>query len=385
MTLRQEVDHLRRAFRERIVTKPAGPFPSLAWAWPTGGRDLLLRAAALPDLDKAAAAYDQWQRTVEFETATMATQRLLVAVSYRMPEGVLPAVDRARLKGIERKLWSQCIISLKATEPALAALHRAGIDVMVVKGGVRTVLNVSDLRGRYAGDLDLLVRPADFVRAWDVVVNAGWMYKDGQPPDLGRLIGGNLNEGKLGELDLHRYPYHQLVMSDASPTALWARAVPQRFMDHPVFVPSPTDRLMMAVAHGTIGGHEQSDWLVDSAHLIHGGDVDWNLLLTLARERRVEAGVAIALSYLAGPLEAPVPAEIVATLAHSTWRHPVRHVSTLLQARPKREHSIASGIGRGVARAVRMLTKNHMVRRLERVRRAGGVSQLRLPKSGATP
>lgn len=372
MRLLGELANLGRLLSQRQVTKPAGPFPSSAWAWPTGGRDLLLRAAALPDLNQAAAAYDQWQRTVEFETATMATQRLLVAVSYRMPEGILPAVDRARLKGVERKLWSLCIISLKSTEPALAALHREKIDVMVLKGAVRTVLDVSDLRGRFASDLDLLVRPTDFGRAWDAIVGAGWTYRDGQPPDLLRLIGANLKRGDLGELDLHRYPYHQLIRSDAEPTGLWARARLQEFMGHPVFVPSPTDRLLMAIAHGAIGGHEQSDWLVDSALLIHGGEVDWDLFLTLARERGIEANVAVVLSYLAGPLEAPVPVDVLEGLARYARRHPFRHMGALLQARPKREHSIVSGFSRGGVRAVRMLMKNRMIRHLEGVRRAGG-------------
>ncbi|RYE11368.1 MAG: hypothetical protein EOP22_00475 [Hyphomicrobiales bacterium] len=358
MTIREQLAKLK-------PTTPRGPFPTLAWAWPTGERDLLLRAAIMPDLAKAAAAYDEWQKTVPFENAYMATQRLLVAISYRMPESILPAVDRARLKGVERKLWSQCMVALKAAEPALAAIEQAGVDVMVFKGAARSALDISDLRGRYAAELDLLVRPQEYVRTWDAIEAAGWKYVVGFRPNLGRLIGANLTRGKEDELDLHKYPYHQLLLSDVTPDGLWARATKHRFFGHDVFVPSATDRLLMAIAHGGIGGHENSDWLVDSALLVQGGEVDWPLFIELARQRGTSSHAAIALSYLAGPLEVPVPKEPLARLISASRWHPLQRASALLQSRPKREHSIWSALGRGIARGLRMLRKDLMIRRVE--------------------
>lgn len=370
MTLGSEFRKGMRRLRQLDTTTPRGRFPSLAWAWPTGGRDLLLRAAILEDLPRAAAAYQQWQDNTDFDTVDFAMQRLLVAVSNRIPEGLLAAKDRARLGGVERKLWAECIIQLRTTEPALAALEKAGIDVMVFKGAVRTVLDISNLRGRYAAELDLLVRPDDFARAWATIGSAGWKYVLGFEPDLDRMIGANLSKPKSGELDLHKYPYHQVLTSDIKPDMLWARAIRARFLNHPVFIPSPTDRLLMAIAHGAIGGHEQSDWLVDCALLIRGGEVDWTLFLDLCAERDVEAYAAIVLSYLAGPLEVSVPPDALATLTRNAKGHPLRLAGALLQARPKREHSVTSAIGRGVARGIRMYRKSRMIGRLAALRAA---------------
>ena len=77
--------------------------------------------------------------------------------------------------------------------------------------------------------------------------------------------------------------------------------------------------------------------------------------------------------YLAGPLEVPVPkGPLESLIAASRW-HPLQRASALLQGRPKREHSIPSALGRGIARGIRMVRKDRSIRRVaaERARRAG--------------
>ncbi len=361
------------SIREQLAllqtTRPRGPFPSLAWAWPGGERDLLLRAAILSDLAEAAAAYRHWETDYNFDDVDFAKQRLLVAISHRIPRDLLRAKDQARLAGIERQLWTKCVMSLRSTQPALAALEAAGIEVMVFKGAVRTVLDVANLRGRYASELDLLVRPETFVAAWRAIRSAGWQYVLGFEPRLDRLMGANLSKPNSGELDLHKYPYHQLLPVDLKPDALWARATRTTFLGHPVAIPSPTDRLLMAIAHGGIDGHVQSDWLVDCAIVIAGGEVDWPLFVAMARERRIEAAAAITLSYLAGPLQVAVPKRVLGELTSGLRGHPFQLVSGLLLARPKREHSPLSAVGRGVARAIRMAKKARMIARLDDLQR----------------
>ncbi|HWA18581.1 MAG TPA: nucleotidyltransferase family protein [Devosia sp.] len=357
--------------RERLAlqhpTAPRGRFPSLAWAWPTGPRDLLLRAAILSDLHDAAAAYDEWQRTVEFESATMAEQRLLVAISYRMPEGVLPAKDRARLTGVERKLWTHSRVALRAAESAFAALVDARIEVMVLKGAGRAVVELSDLRGRYASDVDLLVRPRDYVRAVEVLRVAGWDYLTGPPHLVSETAGLNLMQGQYGQVDIHQYPYHQLTASDHVPDALWSRATRHTFLGYPVLLPSATDQLTIALAHGGISGHGNSDWLVDSAQLIESGEIDWALFEALCAERRVEGLAAISLSYLGGPLQVPAPTGLVARLEAKARRRPVQLAAILLEARPKREYSGALALTRTVAKVSRMVGTGMQLKRLRRL------------------
>jgi hypothetical protein len=361
MTLREQLALQR-------PTAPRGRFPSLAWAWPTGPRDLLLRAAILSDLREAAAAFDEWQRTVEFESATMAEQRLLVAISYRMPEGVLPAIDRARLTGVERKLWTQSRVKLRATESAFAALAALGIEFMVLKGAGRAVVDLADLRGRYASDVDLLVRPQDYVRAVECLRAAGWDYlSGGAPRRISETAGINLKQGKHGEVDIHQYPHHQLTLGDHTAEALWARASRHDFLGYTVALPSATDQLVIAFAHGGISGHGNSDWLVDAAQLVRSGQVDWDLFERLCGERKVEGLAAIGLSYLGGPLQVELPERLVGRLETCARMRPVQFATMLLEARPKREYSGSLALTRTIAKVSRMIGTGIQLKRLRRL------------------
>jgi len=363
---------LRRALltiRSLKPARPRGRFPSAAWAWPTGDRDLLLRAAILDDLDAAAAAFHEWERSFDFDGVDLSRQRLLVAIANRIPPRLLDARDQARLAGVERKLWSHCIASLRAAKPLLAAYSAAGIEMMVFKGAVRSVLDIRNLRGRYASEIDLLVHHADFDRAWQIALDMGWKKMVARVDPHART-GANLVTGSFGEVDLHRYPFHQVLPGDADLADLWARASRHTFLDQQVAIPSPTDRLVLAVAHGGIGSHDQSDWLIDAALLIRGGEVDWPLFRDLVAKRRVDVLAEIALSYLGGPLGVPAPAETLAAVASRARRAPFRAMLGVLEARPRHDHWVGSSLARTLARRLRLRARSRTIAQLEADRAA---------------
>jgi hypothetical protein len=342
-----------------------GRFPSYAWAWPKAGRHLLLRAAIVEDLIEAERAFSAWLTTHHFNDVTFAEQRLLVAISARLPATSEPSAVRARLKGIERMLWTHSTMTLRAAQPALQALHDAGISVMMLKGAARAAMDMRDVRGRFASDVDLLVHPAHFENAYKTLLAQGWDHKQAREPHLVRLTGLNLYRGTHGDLDLHRFAFHQLVAGDADASALWSRATQTTFLGHAVSVPSPADRLLMAIAHGGIDGHQHSDWLVDCAALISDGAIDWPLFERLCVERRLVAHAAIALGYLHKELGVTVPEHVMARLEALAERSPLQLWSALLQAHPKREHTPLSAIGRGLARGHRQLERSWALSRLE--------------------
>ncbi len=340
-------------------------FPSCAWAWPRGGRDLLLRAAIVQDLAEAERAFAAWLTTHDFNDVTFAEQRLLVAVSARLPATTEASPVRARLKGIERMLWTHSTMTLRAAQPAIQALADANVPVMLLKGAARAALDMRDVRGRFASDVDILVHPAEFDRAYKTLRAHGWDHNQPGEPDLSRLTGLNLYSGKHGDLDLHRFAFHQLIPADADPTPLWSRATSTTFLGLPVSVPSATDRLLMAIAHGGIDGHQHSDWLVDCAALISDGAVDWPLFERLCAERRLAPHTAVALSYLQH-LGINIPADTLARITTCSRRSPLSLCSAILEARPKREHTPLSSIGRGLARGHRQLVRAMALSRLSR-------------------
>lgn len=341
-------------------------FPNYAWAWPKGGRHLLLRAAILPDIEQAGEAFRAWQAAYDFNDVTFAEQRLLVAISSRLPSTVLSGPARARLKGIERMLWTHSTVALQAARPALQALDDAGIPMMVFKGAARAAVDMGDLRGRFASDVDLLVPREHFETAYRTLRATGWQHTQKREPDLSRLTGINLHRGTHGDLDLHKFPLHQLTASDADQSPIWHRATQHSFLGQNVSVPSSTDQLLMAIAHGGIDGHAHSDWLVDCAALMRNNSIDWQLFAQLCAERRLQAHAGIALSYLVEMLEIPMPSEQFASLAVAGQRSAFDLWTALLQAHPKREHTALGVLGRGLARGDRQIKKAWTLHRLER-------------------
>lgn len=334
-----------------------------SWAWPQGAHDLLLRAAGLPDEVRALQSYRTWLEAADFEAITYREQRLLVAIAARHGDVLRSGEERARLKGIERMLWAQSQAALAACRPALRALQQADIPVMVFKGAARATVDPSGLRGRVANDVDLLVRPRHFVEAAARLQTQGWQA-DHFPGR--RVTGINLERGRFGRVDLHRYAFHQLLLSDRGGGEIWERASPVRLLDCEVAVPSATDCVALAIAHGGIDGHNHSDWLLDCAFWVRSGNVDWPLLRSILVARRLEAHAAIAFSYLRERLETEMPDQFIADLVHRLRRSPLRKWSALLQGRPKFLHSPLSNALRGIFRGARQIDRGVKLFLLER-------------------
>jgi hypothetical protein len=98
-------------------------FPHLAWAWPSGSRELLVIAAAHADERRAAEAFVEWLATTDIESCHFPEQRLLVRIASRFPESRLKVSERARLNGIVRLLWTKSRLTLDHATPVLKALR----------------------------------------------------------------------------------------------------------------------------------------------------------------------------------------------------------------------------------------------------------------------
>ena len=330
----------------------AGPFPSFAWAWPTGGRDQLLRAAILPDHQAALAVLEAWINEHPLDDATFTEQRLLVGIAARLPEG-LPFPERPRLRGIERMLWTRSIVGLRAAAAGMATLNAAGLDVMVFKGAARAAINMADLRGRVAHDVDVLMRREQMDAAIAVLEADGWVAGGDGARDMQRAMGIDFRKGEHGAIDLHRFSCHQIGWRERADAGVWERSRPVEFLGTTVRVPSPEDRLVIAIAHGGIDGHSHSDWLVDCARLIAEG-LDWPLVVDLLEERKLMAYAGIALSYLHDRCSVTIPDDAYRQIVRQARRNPLRLWGALVESKPKREHSAVSTVGRGVFRGLRV-------------------------------
>ncbi len=331
-------------------------FPHLSWAWPSGSRERLIIAAAHADEARAADAFMEWLAATDLDSCAFAELRLLVRIAGRFPETRLQVAERARLSGIVRHLWTRSRLALDGAAPALRALRAAGVDVLVLKGMASVALDTRNLKGRIAHDIDILVQPADVVPALAILDGACWHSTRGESGLLLRQRGAafrsvNLVKPPFGDIDLHTRAYLTVSRDSPPETGLWTRASRTTLLGADVLVPSPTDRLVNAIAHGVLDAHRHSDWLVDCAQLIAMGAIDWPLVATLAGDLGVPAQATLALCYLREALDQPVPEATLRRLWERTRSSPHDYYKALLLGHPRHAHSLLGRAGRRLFKA----------------------------------
>jgi hypothetical protein len=331
-------------------------FPHLSWAWPSGSRELLVIAAGHADDHNAAVAFVEWLATTDIESCHFPEQRLLVRIASRFPEKRLKVAERARLNGIVRLLWTKSRLTLNNAAPPLRALREAGVELLVLKGMALTALDARNLKGRIAHDIDILVRVSDLAAALSILDGAGWRSTRGESGLFLKQRGAtfrslNFVKPPFGDIDLHTRAYLTAGRDSAPETGLWARSTRAELLGVDVLVPSPTDRLVNAIAHGALDAHRHSDWLVDCARLVGEGEIDWPLAVKLAEDLGTPAQVTLALSYLREVLGYPVPDDALAQLWESARSSPDDYYKALLLGHPRDGHSLISSAGRRLFKA----------------------------------
>jgi Uncharacterised nucleotidyltransferase len=285
---------------------------------------ILLLIAALAEPVAAAVAWQRWTELRDLDTTAWAEVRLLSALAPR-----LAALDPAspylpRIKGISRYVWTHTQITLAAGRPLLAALHQAGIPLLVLKGGARMAQDPVAAAGRLLRDIDVLVPRGQWPRALEIADRLGWLpapdasHQGRLEPETVRRIfpmhhAIGFRHGK-GEVDLH----HSALYMSRHPGAddgLWQRAQAATLQSVPVLVPSPADELLHGLCHGALYSPEPvADWALDTAALIRAGTVDWRVFEAEAVARSVEPYVVAGLMLLVERIGLPVPAAVLKRL-----------------------------------------------------------------------
>lgn len=328
-------------------------------AWPNQSLDRLLRAATLEDIATAAVAWRQFEAEADFDRLTPGEMRLIGLAAKRVASFAPDSPMLGRIAGIERANWSRSQLAIGAAAEGLRVLASASIDMLVIKGAARIASSDPAARGRMLNDVDIVVRSGDMTPAFDLLTREGW-----QPAGSGtalyhrtfleKAVGINLVRGRFGNLDLHNSPFRPPYTSTANKTAIWTRASPSKLGYVPVWVPSATDVVTIAIAHGALDAHKSSDWLADIAAAIDSG-VDWNLFETLVKDCRLQAPATLALRYVHDRLQRPVPASLLERLGEATARRPLALLASLSEMRPKSRRIGPFWIVRALAKQSRLL------------------------------
>jgi hypothetical protein len=334
-------------------------FPDYGWSWPMGALDQLLKAAMLPDEEAASRLAARWLSENDIDDVSFREHRLLAAISDRFGRKLAMHPAYPRLLGLQKMLWTRSRMAMREAEPVLEAMLDAGCAVMLIKGASRVAVNAAAQRGRVAHDIDILVRPQDMQPAFDVLRDRGWQIATGVSPQylrtrLASLRSMNFFKGSYGDIDLHQLAYDGSQQSAGDDLAIWQRAVTAKFGSVQVLVPSAADRIALAIAHGGLDAHTHSDWLVDCAAAIDGGETDWNVFLDVVGKRGIAVGAAVALSYLALEIGIAVPEAVLAQVVEMADRRGLSGWSSVLQAKPRTDFGRLTWLSRGFAKQLRL-------------------------------
>lgn len=217
----------------------------------------------------------------------------------------------------------------RAIRRILARLSAAGIDYLVVKGLAVAFTVYPNPALRLFSDVDIVAREADWTRIHQVLMDSGFISEEGWEKPVPKLIA----EAVVQELKYWSESDHLLVevhFEDLLYAGLAARDV-QGFWDRsrfieveglPVRVMSLEDQLVHLCAHLHYDGAKRLNWFSDIVIIIrdHADELDWQLVVDVARREEAQVPVYYALRYVSGFVGVEPPPGIMEALRPDWFR-----------------------------------------------------------------
>lgn len=288
---------------------PAHPAPG--WAADPSAR-LLVAACSVAPVELPVDREPDW----EWLLAAAERHAVLPLLARRLPElgagGAVPPHIAARLRARYDENALRNLAFTGTLAELLGRLAGAGVEAMPIKGPALAISAYGDLALRQFGDLDIVVRPADFGRARSLL--GEWGYR--APPEL----------TDAGERTLRSSDHHLPLAHDESKLRVelhwsldngrpgrildgdwvWANARTVSLLGREVPALSWSALLVYLCVHGAKHGWTNLGWIRDVAGVLAAapaGELAGAARLATAADarRRLALGVALARSLLAAP------------------------------------------------------------------------------------
>ena len=206
----------------------------------------------------------------------------------------------------------------RSLERILDRFDRAGVEVIVLKGGSMFASSLSVLRNAFVlFDLDLLVRPGDLQKATGLLISDGYSLTTGQTMS-GAVKRGFFGADNFTRIDLHSALFWtpRLDYLDYFPSDLWDSSIPDSLGQYPMRLLSAEDQICYRLAHDAIG--HQTLLLNNMCRLyylcvlvqFHRLSIDWKSLLKKLKEKGSDRLLGAYLYYGQRELGLSVPPEL---------------------------------------------------------------------------
>lgn len=266
---------------------------------------------------------DEWEELLALATAHRVRPLLYQALKTgaakdAVPAGVLETLRNCYLANAARNL-RLC----KELQQLVTALHSEGIPVVLLKGLYLAEAIYRSLALREIGDLDLLVRTEDLIRAAETLTGMGYHPQhsysiEAQMHEMHHLPCFSKTNGRCVPVELHWNVTLPRSLHCIVPDDLWMRAVPVRVADTEMLGLCPEDALLHLCEHASYH-HEFSRGvhpLCDIAETVRslGPTLNWDAVVMRAKQWRWDRGTYLALRLSGEQLGAPVPSQVLRAL-----------------------------------------------------------------------
>ena len=244
-----------------------------------------------------------------------------------LPQGTVPEAMLTPLRAASQRAARFNLTLVRELKTILAALNRATIPVIVLKGAYLAQAIYPQLHLRQMGDMDLLVPQDRVIEAYALVQSLGYGLDDPSMTDLDdtpleialTLAQGNhltpLRRGPgLPLVELHWTLCYAEEAGNFSLTEIWQRAQLENFWGESARVLAPEDLILHLCHHAAY--HHQFDMglrgVMDISRVVDrfGGQLDWGALQRTAEAWGWQRGVYLTLALTQAMFGLSVPAPI---------------------------------------------------------------------------
>lgn len=276
---------------------------------PTIEQELLLKAGLVTD-STAIDAWLEWRASVPEAEVFEAESRLFPLVYHNHQKLQYQDDFTSILKLTHRTAFKKTHTHLSNAEAAINLLNGKNIGTILLKGGAVGTMYYESPALRPMSDIDLLIKPGDFLKAIEALSVAGWNLQCNNPELALQVINSCDFRNSAGEeLDIHWRLMRDCWNADKN-DLFWDAAVALQYKSLRTETLCNTDQLFHVCCHGARQNSlSPIRWVADAIMILRSADeIDWRRLYDLGKLYRLNLTLFHALDYLKETFNAPIPA-----------------------------------------------------------------------------